>query len=283
MRDLHMQQVGANPSVWWDIRPQADCIFRQQQPDCGFSDVNQTNSHRQMAQPIPCTEVYISSLEASVPKLAPAWFSTPLFKLNNPYIIILFVVLPCLTSTDMLVWMSTPLNFLYWLNCLWPSSTVWRSISPRLASSVVTPSLGIARSASTQESNLGRLPRTLWKRQQQKRMREGKLRTEVLDERIVMSITTKGSRHSCWLLMANTLRKGSLQGPFRLQTRVRKLSRASQRTERVSDHHGGIASMIKTRAGCRRNVVLEKPELFLWSMSPENMKTKNGFVLTSVF
>lgn len=69
----------------------------------------------------------------------------------------------------------------------------------------------------------------------------------------LMFLTTKGSRHSCCLLMAYKLSSGILQGPSRLQARDRKLSRASHSTVQVLDHQGGSASMISTLAGCRRN------------------------------
>lgn len=74
-------------------------------------------------------------------------------------------------------------------------------------------------------------------------------------------LTTSGNRHSRCLLTAYRLSRGILQGPSRLEARDKKLSRASQRTVRVSDHRGGSASTIRTLAGCRGNDEDQKTKL----------------------
>lgn len=65
------------------------------------------------------------------------------------------------------------------------------------------------------------------------------------------SLTANGSRHSRCLLTAYRLSRGTRQGPSRPQAKDRKSSRASHSTSQVSDHQGGDASTIRTRAGRR--------------------------------
>lgn len=150
-----------------------------------------------------------------------------------------------LTSRDAL-WPEVLLCLMCCFNCCRPSSTACCSNSPALVASLTQPSPEIDLSSSTHDFSLARFPRTRCKRG-----RGSINKSEQKQKRLFRfhNLTANGSRHSGCLLMAYRLSSGIRLGPSRLHAKDKKSSKASQSTRQVSDHQGGDASTISTRAG----------------------------------